>query len=248
VKRLPVRKGLIAFIVGIWMMTNFIQGSPLVTQAFAVAQPVIGALFQGVPELQVAPAVPSPAPADGSTVFSEKGKQEIPPLAQEVYQQAVAQRCPALPVTVLAGLAWVESGHARALKGLQPNGDVDPILGPVLNGKGRVARIMDTDNGQIDGHTVFDRAVGIVQFIPGTWKVYAIDANGDGQASPNNIHDAAHSSANYLCQNGAANAGDPRQLGNALFRYNRSCGYGRHVMAKAREYGLPDSVQAVCPR
>lgn len=243
---LQIRKCLIAVVVSVVILPSFIGGSPLVKQAFAVAvQPAIASLFQNVPELQVTPAVPTPA----SGLFSEKGQQEIPPLAQEVYQQAVAQRCPALPATVLAGLAWVESGHARGLKGLQSNGDVPPILGPVLDGKKRgIARILDTDDGAWDGHTVFDRAVGIVQFIPGTWRTYAIDANGDGQASPNNIYDAAHSSANYLCQNGAANVPDPHQLGNALYRYNQSCKYGRNVMAKAYEYGLDPNVKAHCPR
>jgi membrane-bound lytic murein transglycosylase B len=45
---------------------------------------------------------------------------------------------------------------------------------------------------------VWDRAVGPLQFIPGTWSDYAGDGNADGIASPQNIHDAALAAGIYL--------------------------------------------------
>ncbi|OEV19807.1 hypothetical protein AN219_27625, partial [Streptomyces nanshensis] len=61
-----------------------------------------------------------------------------------------------------------------------------PILGPVLDGDG-FARITDTDGGAWDGDTRFDRAVGPMQFIPGTWRSWGADGNGDGRKDPHNI-------------------------------------------------------------
>jgi len=50
-----------------------------------------------------------------------------------------------------------------------------------------------------DGDTGWDRAVGPMQFIPGTWRRYAADANADGKQDPNNVYDAAAGAAHYLC-------------------------------------------------
>ena len=45
------------------------------------------------------------------------------------------------------------------------------IYGIALNGKNNTQRISDTDAGQYDDDTRFDRAVGPMQFIPSTWSV-----------------------------------------------------------------------------
>ena len=47
-------------------------------------------------------------------------------------------------------------------------------------GKFRVWR-GDTDGGELDKDTVYDRAVGPMQFIPSTWAVVKVDADGDGE-------------------------------------------------------------------
>ncbi|WP_447407116.1 lytic murein transglycosylase, partial [Clostridium perfringens] len=72
------------------------------------------------------------------------------------------------------------------------------IRGPALDGDG-VAAIADTDGGRWDGDTLWDRAVGPMQFIPDTWSRWGADGNGDGAADPNQIDDAALATARYLC-------------------------------------------------
>ena len=59
--------------------------------------------------------------------------------------------------------------------------------------------IRDTDAGQFDNDTAYDRAVGPMQFIPSTWSVVGVDADGDGQRNPQDIDDAALATAVYLC-------------------------------------------------
>ena len=87
-----------------------------------------------------------------------------------------------------AGIGRVESNHGRFGGAvLQPDGSAVPkIIGPALNGVG-FAYIADTDHGVWDTDTVYDRAVGPMQFIPGTWRSYGISASGgSGLGDPAN--------------------------------------------------------------
>ena len=80
------------------------------------------------------------------------------------------------------------------------DGVVHPaILGPRLTGHGATSRIDDTDAGLLDGDQRFDRAVGPMQFIPSTWTVVGVDADGDGRRDPQDIDDASLATAVYLC-------------------------------------------------
>ncbi len=95
--------------------------------------------------------------------------------------------------------------------------------------------IADTDGGKFDGDTVYDRAVGPMQFIPSTWAVMGVDASGDGKADPHQIDDAALSAAFYLCAHGRdLSTGDGWWDG--VLSYNRSVDYGRTVFALAEHY------------
>lgn len=77
-------------------------------------------------------------------------------------------------------------------------------------------------------------ALGPMQFMPGTWAYYGVDADGDGKADPFSLADAIYSAANYLSASGAAEG----NIKQALFAYNHSIDYGLEVMAKADKYRL----------
>ena len=135
----------------------------------------------------------------------------------------------------LAGIGVVESGHARGGQATA-SGDTAPrILGPRLDGGPGIAAIPDTDQGSLDSDTVWDRAVGPMQFIPSTWAAYGTDANNDGKADPHNLTDAATSAGHYLCA-GGMDLANPSDLSAAIFRYNHSLEYVATVMSWMHTY------------
>lgn len=166
---------------------------------------------------------------------SEEALAEIPPAYLAIYQDAVFQRCPTLPWAVLAAIGSIESNHGRHGGGrLQADGTVSPpIIGIPLDGTNGTAEIRDTDDGLFDRDTVYDRAVGPMQFIPSTWATSGVDASGDGFADPNNAIDAIHAAAGYLC---AVGADDPTNIRGAIWSYNHSWEYVDAVLARAAGY------------
>jgi soluble lytic murein transglycosylase-like protein len=74
-------------------------------------------------------------------------------------------------------------------------------------------------------------AVGPMQFLPSTWAAYGVDGDGDGSTDIMNPVDAVHGAARLLCANGG---GDPDRLASALWNYNHSDDYVRHVIALSR--------------
>lgn len=135
----------------------------------------------------------------------------------------------------LAAIGSIESDHGRhGGATLLDSGYSEPrILGVPLNGDGVMA-IPDTDGGAWDGDTVWDRAVGPMQFIPETWSRWGVDADGDGQADPNQIDDAAFAAARYLCASGEVTSVDGWR--GAVFSYNNLESYVDSVAATANEY------------
>ena len=77
-------------------------------------------------------------------------------------------------------------------------------------------------------------ARGPMQFLPGTWRAYAVDGDGDGRADIHNTADAVHTAARHLCANGGA---DQARLPRAIWNYNHSHRYVDTVMRLA---GLPE--------
>lgn len=137
--------------------------------------------------------------------------------------------------SVLAGIGRIESGHARGGRIDAAGNALGPILGPPLNGSPGVAAIADTDRGVLDQDTVWDRAVGPMQFIPSSWRSYGVDGNGDGVASPHSIYDSTLAAGGYLCS-GGGDLSDPVQLQAAVFRYNHSATYVSTVLRWAHAY------------
>jgi membrane-bound lytic murein transglycosylase B len=188
-------------------------------------------------------ADPEPATPAVITGLAANG---IPNVALNAYRVAAARMATAKPYcgidwSLLAGIGRVESNHGRYGGAvLNSDGTASPrILGPALDGV-QFAYIADSDDGRWDDDTRYDRAMGPMQFIPTTWRAYAVDADGNGETDPFNINDAALAAANYLCRAGGDLRTDAGQR-RAVFAYNHSDSYVDQVLALARAYasGIP---------
>ncbi|KID31990.1 Transglycosylase SLT domain [Prauserella sp. Am3] len=212
-------------------------------------------------------SLPSPPQLEELVVeMPAEGPLGIPGTMLEAYRQA-ADRLSGevadcgIDWALLASIGRSESNHARGGYVDGEGTTREPILGPVLNGGPGVAEIRDTDGGEFDGDTTWDRAVGPMQFIPSTWRAFGADATGSGTADPNNIHDATLAAGRYLCA-GGPDLRDGQQLRAALHRYNNSRSYVETVIRWAQAYrdgvlpipdsdvplGVPPEVVAAAPR
>ncbi|ANH37254.1 hypothetical protein I601_0808 [Nocardioides dokdonensis FR1436] len=164
-------------------------------------------------------------------VVATASNSDIPSAALAAYQRAEtvineADKSCNITWQLIGAIGRVESDHGRyGGNVLDDDGVASPgIYGIALNGKRGTALIRDTDAGQFDNDTVFDRAIGPMQFIPSTWSVVGVDADGDGQRNPQDIDDAALGTAVYLCSGDddlATTAGQEK----AVYRYNNSSEY-----------------------
>jgi membrane-bound lytic murein transglycosylase B len=138
--------------------------------------------------------------------------------------------------TTLAGIGMVESRHGTHRgASIAPNGDVrPPIRGVRLDGTNGNLEIIDSE-AAMDGDPVYARAMGPMQFIPETWRLYGVDGNRDGDISPDNVDDAALAAAGYLCYRGK-DMSTPRGWMKALRAYNNSDVYARAVRDWATAY------------
>src|SRR3954447_5272833 len=75
-------------------------------------------------------------------------------------------------------------------------------------------------------------AVGWMQFMPSTWDLYGVDANGDKIRDPYNPADAIFAAARYLRA-----AGGDTNLRQAIFAYNHADWYVQSVLLRARLIG-----------
>lgn len=137
----------------------------------------------------------------------------------------------------LAGLGRIESQHGQyGGTTLRADGrPATPIVGVPLDGSPGVQTVADTDDGRYDGDPQRDRAVGPMQFIPSTWAKYAVDADGDGVADPQQIDDAAGAAARYLCVDGRDMTG-ARGWWSGVMSYNNSVEYAQKVFGLADRY------------
>lgn len=156
--------------------------------------------------------------------------------AAELAQHSATPEC-RLSWSTLAGIGRVESDHGRfGGARVGADGAAHPsIIGPPLDGSPGVREIRDTDGGRLDGDTTFDRAVGPMQFLPGTWARYGADGNDDGFRDPHQLDDAALAAARYLCADGRDTASGEGWWAGVL-TYNSSVDYARLVWAAADRY------------
>ena len=180
----------------------------------------------------------------------------IPAAALAAYQRAEtvinsADKSCNLTWQLVAAIGRVESNHGRyGGNVLDADGIATPgIYGLPLNGQKGTTAISDTDGGQLDKDSRWDRAVGPMQFIPSTWSVVGVDADGDAQRNPQDIDDAALATAVYLCS-GEDDLSTTTGQEKAVYRYNHSWSYVDLVLSIMDAYAsgdytaIPTSVSA----
>ena len=175
-------------------------------------------------------------------IVSTSSTNGIPAAALSAYQRAEAvinsaDKACNLSWQLIAAIGRVESDHGRyAGNALNAKGVATPgIYGIALNGKNNTSLIGDTDAGQYDNDTTYDRAVGPMQFIPSTWSVVGVDADSDGVRNPQDIDDAALATAVYLCS-GTDDLSTLSGQRTSVYRYNHSEAYVDLVLSVADNY------------
>lgn len=223
------------------------------TAVRTASRPVDGAGVEGSSVGLVPAAVPAPViPHGGQSVFSAQAHVDggahaitqaaaqysipdlpavrgIPEIALAAYRNAelrLAQAEPNCGLTwdLLAGIGRIESGHAGGGATDASGTTLSPILGPALDGSLPGNEIIKNAAGG------YVRAVGPMQFLPSTWRVYA-----DPGADINNVFDAALTAGKYLCS-GGMDLRDPGQRLRAVLRYNNSMAYAQNVLSWASIY------------
>ncbi|HEX3172811.1 MAG TPA: lytic transglycosylase domain-containing protein [Solirubrobacterales bacterium] len=103
-------------------------------------------------------------------------------------------------------------------------------LGP--EGPSILAAINDveTDFGRNLG-TSSAGARGWMQFMPETWEIYGVDADGNGVRDPSDPKDAIYAAARYLRASGA-----PQDWHGAILAYNHAEWYVAEVLGKAHDF------------
>ena len=183
-----------------------------------------------------AAAVSAPLP---SVRVNSPGALGIPMIALSAYrnaEQRMAVEDPGCGVSwnLLAGIGRIESGHAGGGAVDARGTAVIPIYGPSLDGTLPGNEVI-LQSSVVGNRVTYARAMGPMQFLPGTWARYASDGKGDGTTDPQNLFDATLAAARYLCS-GGLNLRDPAQVMAAILRYNNSMPYAQNVLGWAAAY------------
>jgi hypothetical protein len=197
-----------------WSFDDRDRSRVLVVQAVS-ARPVVGAAVVRRPPRPPRSAATGAMPAPGTAQA----------VLAKAYLSAVARsrRGCHLSTAHLAAIGQVESGSVGG-RSVGADHRVTPqIYGPLLDG-GPFAVVHDTDGGTYDGDGSYDRAMGPLQFLPGTWRWAGRDGDGDGHRDPQNVFDAALATAGYLCADGRDLRSDG-ELRSAVLSYNYSGDY-----------------------
>lgn len=110
---------------------------------------------------------------------------------------------------------------------------LDALFYPELEALFEFAAANNTDVFQLRGSVA--GAFGIPQFLPSSYKKYAVDGNLDGVVSIYREEDAIASVANYLSKSGWSDKyGDEAARRQAIWSYNRSAAYVDAVLSVAR--------------
>ncbi len=173
-----------------------------------------------------------------TVVVNTPGALGIPMMALTAYRNAERMMATSDPNcgiswNLLAGIGRIESGHANGGATDGHGTAVRPIYGPTLDGTLPGNEVIV--QGNTGGRVSYARAMGPMQFLPGTWARYAADGDGDGKADPQNLYDATLAAARYLCS-GNLNLRDQSQVLSSILRYNNSMPYAQNVLGWAAAY------------
>jgi Transglycosylase SLT domain len=164
------------------------------------------------------------AAAGGSAAVPRAGRRAPSPSALT----------PPLPLAFSASLSGVPSFFIESFR-------IPPFLLPIYQAAGTAYGVpwqvlaaineVETDYGR-DLSVSSAGAEGWMQFLPSSWAIYGVDANGDGFKDPYNPADAIFAAARYLRAAGAAT-----NLRGAILAYNHSQAYVESVMLRAKLLG-----------
>jgi membrane-bound lytic murein transglycosylase B len=182
--------------------------------------------------------VPTPSAPPPKTVVKSADALGIPSIALSAYrraEQTMAVSDPKCGIgwNLLAGIGRIESMHANGGATDARGTPIKPIYGPALDGTLAGNEVIVESN--VGGRATYARAIGPMQFLPGTWARYASDGDGDGVADPQNLYDSTLAAARYLCS-GGLNLRDEQQVLSAILRYNNSMPYAHSVLGWAAAY------------
>jgi hypothetical protein len=180
-----------------------------------------------------APATKTPPPSGGVNAGNDETAEAEEEEATEAAPATGATPAPgagAFTIPSLPASSCAISGVPPVLIPIYQRASEQYGLGP--QGPAILAGInaIETGFGQNLGPS-YAGAEGWMQFMPETWAMYGVDANGDGIKDPNNPEDAIFAAARYLSA-----AGMPEDVWGAIFAYNHADWYVEDVLANAGCY------------
>lgn len=223
----------------------------------ALTAPTLDAGLGAAAVIADATSVAAAGPSGGGADATSLAANGIPEHTLRAYQAAAAALASADPTcrldwTLLAGIGRVESNHGRFAGAIVSTAGVSipAVIGIRLDGSApKTAVIVDSDGGRLDGDAAYDRAVGPMQFLPGSWVAFGADGDGDGVRNPQDIDDAALAAGAFLCS-GVVDLSTAPGASAAVRRYNNSGEYVTLVLSLAGAYrsGFPvGAIPVVAP-
>ncbi|HET7418179.1 MAG TPA: lytic murein transglycosylase [Solirubrobacterales bacterium] len=179
------------------------------------------------------PATKTAPPSGGVTAGSQGGSTQPPTETPEAAPEAGATPAPVPGIFAIPSLpnsSCAISGVPPVLIPIYQKASDEYGLGAqgpaILAGINAIETAFGTNLGPSSAG-----AVGWMQFMPETWAMYGVDANGDGVKDPNNPEDAIFAAARYLSA-----AGMPADTWGAIFAYNHADWYVEEVLTNAGCY------------
>jgi membrane-bound lytic murein transglycosylase B len=204
-----------------------IENSPLAPEGEAVRHPKLPPASGGTNAEADIGEQPTKAEEELEGAESELEADEA---AEKIAAEHGDKAAPALQIPALSASACAAAAVPQQLVPIYQRASAQYGLGSqgaaVLAGINAVETAFGTNLGPSSAG-----AEGWMQFMPSTWAEWAVDANGDGVADPDNPEDAIFSAARYL-----AAAGMPADTYGAIYAYNHADWYVSEVLADAGCY------------